>query len=67
MSLRTVTIGIRSRLDRVLCQIENHEAVASSAIAELHTALARASAQMARLCRSRDRLRAELGRARHEA
>lgn len=66
MSLRTVTLGIRSRLDRVLSQIENHEAVASSAIAEQRAALGRAAAHMERLRRSGERLRAELSRTGHE-
>jgi phage shock protein A len=67
MSLRSVTVSIRSRLDRVLCQIENHEAVAASALQDLHVTLARASSQLARLARSGERLRAELARARHES
>lgn len=67
MSLRTVTIGIRSRFDRMLTQIENHEAVAASALADQERALARAAAQLTRLTQSRERLCADLARARDEA
>lgn len=66
MSLRSVTVSIRSSLDRVFSQIENHEAVAASALGELRAALTRASSQLGRLTRSGLQLRAELTRARHE-
>lgn len=67
MKVKSFAGGLRSRFDRLLRQLENHEAIAQSAITELQAALSRAAAQRARLSRSGDRLRAEQGRAKHEA
>lgn len=67
MTVWSFALGLRSRFDRLLRQLENHEAIAQSAIVDLQAALSRAAAQRARLSRSGDRLRAEHGRAKHEA
>jgi phage shock protein A len=54
-SFRRWTIGVCAKFDDLLGQVENHEALASQALRDMRTSLARANGQLARVerdCRS---------------
>ncbi len=61
--IKRMTIAVRASLDRVLTQVENHEAVTQSALEDLHRHLARARAHSSRVQRDGDALRKEVQRA----
>jgi phage shock protein A len=57
-SFRRWTIGVCARFDELLGQVENHEALATQALRDMRTSLARANGQLARVeqdCRNLDR------------
>lgn len=60
---RIWTTGLLSRVDWMVSQVENHEALAQSAIADVARAAARARVQLARVREDGARLRRQLGEA----
>lgn len=64
--IRLWTASLVSRVDGMVSRIENHEALAASAIREVRQAAARATVQLRRVRHDGARLRDELA-ARHEA
>lgn len=58
--VRWWTAGLISRIDGIVSQVENHEAVAHSAIREVRQAAARARVQLARVKRDGEELRRRL-------
>ncbi len=65
--IKRMTVAVRASLERVLTQVENHEAVTQSALEELHRHLAQVRAHSARVRRDGDALRQEVGRAKTAA
>ncbi len=66
-SFKRMTTAVRVSLDRVLCQVENHEAVTQTALEDLRRHLAQARAHASRVKRDGDALRGELERAQQGA
>ncbi len=66
-AIRRVTVGIKARLDEVLSHVENHEALAESALAELRQSLGRARGQLGRVRRDGARLADDQKQAEREA
>lgn len=54
------TSGLVVQIDRLMAQVENHEALADSVIAEVRRAAARARVQMSRVRQDGERLRRQL-------
>jgi phage shock protein A len=65
--LRIWTASLLSRVDGMVTRIENHEALAESAVREVRRASARAAVQLRRVRRDGERLVARLAEARDEA
>jgi phage shock protein A len=63
---KRMTVAVRASVDRVLTQVENHEAVTETALDELRRHLARGRSHASRVKRDGDALRKELERA-HDA
>lgn len=55
-SMKRLTLSIRARLDQVLSEVENHEALAQSAMKELHESIAGARVGLNRVERDEARL-----------
>ncbi|HTM46898.1 MAG TPA: PspA/IM30 family protein [Polyangiaceae bacterium] len=55
-SMKRLTLSIRARLDQVLSEVENHEALAQSALKELHESIAGARVGLNRVERDESRL-----------
>jgi phage shock protein A len=66
-TFKRMTTAVRVSLDRVLTQVENHEAVTQTALEELRRHLARARSHASRVKRDGDGLRDEHDKARHAA
>ncbi|MEO0813149.1 MAG: PspA/IM30 family protein, partial [Myxococcota bacterium] len=64
---RRWSVSIRTRLDDVIGQIENHEAVVDEVIRDVHRAAARARVQLRRVQRDGSQLRASIERDRQAA
>jgi phage shock protein A len=60
------TLGIFSSFDRMISQVENHEAIVNSAIKEVTEAAARAKVQLARVQKDGTRMRHRLNELREE-
>ncbi len=58
--IKRLSATLHARLDRVVNQIENHDAVVEAALAESREALARAKVQLARVRQDGERLHKEL-------
>lgn len=67
MSLKKITVSVSTAIERVLNQMENHEAVAESALRDLQCRLAQAVAQLRRLERIGCALEREHATAQQEA
>ena len=65
--IRLWTAGLLSRVDWMVAQVENHEAIAQSAIREVQQSAARAKVQLARVRRDGGGLREQLAEAREAA
>lgn len=65
--IRLWTASLVSRVDGMVARIENHEALAASAIRDVRQAAARATVQLARVRRDGARLRDELAARREDA
>lgn len=61
--IRLWTAGLLSRVDWMVAQVENHEAIAQSAIREVQQSAARAKVQLARVRRDGEALREQLAEA----
>src|SRR6478736_3812693 len=59
-SLRRWTVGLVAKVDDVLAQVENHEAVAHEALSDMRKSLARSNGQLARVNRDTEALGREL-------
>lgn len=55
-SMKRLTLSIRAKLDQVLSEVENHEALAQSALKELHESIAGARVGLNRVERDEARL-----------
>jgi hypothetical protein len=64
--LRVWTASLLSRVDWMVSQIENHEAVARSAIEDVRQAAARAKVQLARVRQDGEALRKRVAEQRQE-
>lgn len=64
---KRVTTSLHARVDKLVGQMENHDAVIEAAIKEQRQAVAKAKVRLERLRREGDRLRSELAASRREA
>ncbi|MDC8444506.1 MAG: PspA/IM30 family protein [Nitrosomonas sp.] len=58
--LKRLSTTLISRIDRVVTEIENHDAVIQAALNEMNGKMARAKIALNQACRERDRIKAEL-------
>jgi phage shock protein A len=63
--LKRLSTTLISRIDRVVTEIENHDAVIQAALDEMNSKMAKAKIALNQACRERDRIKAELETQRH--
>ena len=58
--LKRLSTTLISRIDRVVTEIENHDAVIQAALNEMNSKMAKAKIALKQACRERDRIKTEL-------